>query len=138
MILYLMKRFCSVVRQNRARWVFIFGVLMGLVFSGGEGIQLFPFPAAEVNNSKITASVPEQNPKSYTFSVFSSRNYSNLLKSKFQKYINQFLSGASWKFDRSENSANFCLAPVQNRQEANFLHLLLVLSSQSDRAPPMV
>lgn len=138
MILYLMKRFSSIVRQNRARWVFIFGVLMGLFFSGGEGIQLFPFAAAEDNNSKITVSVPEQNPKSYAFSVFSSRNYSTLLKSKFQKYINQYLSGEGWKFDRSDTCANFCLSPVQNPEEANLLHISLVLSSPSDRAPPMV
>src|SRR3954469_10251283 len=101
MILYLMKRFSSAIRQNSARWVFIFGLLAGLFFSGGEGIQLFPFPFAGDNNSKITASNSEQNPKSYAFSVFSSRNYSTLLKSKFQKYTNQYLSGEGWRFDRS-------------------------------------
>ena len=138
MILYLMKRFSSIARQNRARWVFIFGVLAGLFISGGEGIQLFPFPVAEANKSEITASVPEQNPKSYAFSVFNSRNSSTLLKSKFQKYTNQYLSGEAWKFDRSEIRINFCLSSAQNRQEANLLHKSLVLSSQSDRAPPMV
>ncbi|HVE59304.1 MAG TPA: hypothetical protein VNB22_20940 [Pyrinomonadaceae bacterium] len=133
-----MKRFSSTGRQNRARWVLIFGVLAGLFFSGGEGIQLFPFPFAEANNSKITASVPEQNPKSYAFSVFSSRNYSTQLKSKFQKDTDQYLSGGGWKLDRSETRINFCLPPAQNRKEANLSHISLVLSSQSDRAPPMV
>lgn len=138
MILYLMKRFSSIVRQNCARWVFIFGVLAGLFFSGGEGIQLFPFPVAEANNYKISASVPEKNPKSYAFSVFTSRNYSTLLKSKFQKHTNQYLSGEVWTFDWSETCANFCPQSVQNRQEADLLPNSLVLRSQSDRAPPMV
>jgi hypothetical protein len=133
-----MKRFSFIGRQNRARWVLIFGVLAGLFFSGGEGIQLFPFPFAEDNNSKITASNSEQNPKSYAFSVFSSRNYSTQLKSKFQKDTNQYLSAGDWKFDASEICANFCLSAAQNRQEANLSHISLVLSSQSDRAPPMV
>jgi hypothetical protein len=138
MISYLMKRFSSTGRQNRARWVFIFGVLAGLFFSGGEGIQLFPFPFAEDSNSKITASNSEQNPKSYAFSVFSSRNYSAQLKSKFQKDTNQYLPGEGWKFNPSETGANFCLSAAQNPEEASFWHISLVLSSQSDRAPPMV
>jgi hypothetical protein len=134
-----MKRFSSIEKQNCARWVFIFGVLAGLFFSGGEGIQLFPFPVSEVKNLKITASNSQQNPKSYAFSVFSSRNYSAQLKSKFQKDANQYLSGGGWKFDPSETfSANFCLSPFQNLKEANILHNSIVLSSQSDRAPPMV
>lgn len=133
-----MKTFISMIRQNSARWIFIFGLLAGLFFSGGEGIQLFPFPVSEDKNSEITSSVPEKNPKSYTFSVFSSRNYSTLLKSKFQKHANQDLFGESWAFDWSENSANFCRQTAQNRQEANLLRLAFVLSSQSDRAPPMI
>ena len=133
-----MKRFTFTIRQNCARWVFIFGVLAGLFFSGGEGIQLFPFPVVEDSNSKISASVPEQNPKSYAFSVFSSRNYSTQLKSKFQKYTNQYLSGEGWKFDRSQICVNFCLPSAQNRREASLLRIPLVLSSPSDRAPPMV
>jgi len=133
-----MKTFISMIRQNSARWIFIFGVMTGLFFSGGEGIQLFPFPVAEDSSSKISASVPDKNPKSYAFSVFSSRNYSNLLKSKFQKDANQYLSSEGLIFGGSEISANFCRQSVQNRQEANLLRLALVLSSQSDRAPPMV
>jgi len=45
-----MKKFASMSRQNCARWILIFGVLAGLFFSGGEGVQLLPFPIAEVNN----------------------------------------------------------------------------------------
>jgi len=133
-----MKTFIFMIRQNSARWIFIFGLLAGLFFSGGEGIQLFPFPFAECNDSKITVSVPEKNPKSYTFSVFSSRNYSTLLKLKFQKHGNQDLFGESWAFDWSETCANFCRQTAQNRQEANLLRLAFVISSQSDRAPPIV
>lgn len=138
MISSLMKRFSSIEGQNRARWVFIFGVLAGLFFSGGEGIQLFPFGVAEDKTSNITASNFEQNQKSYAFSVFSSRNYSALLKSKFQKDTNQYLSGGDWNFDWSQNCEIFCLPAVRNPEKTNVFHLSLVLSSPSDRAPPLV
>ena len=138
MILFSMKRFSSMTRQNCARWVFIFGVLAGLFFSGGEGIQLFPFPPSEGKTSKISASLPEENSKSYAFSVFSSRNYSTLLKSKFQKHINQYLSGDYLTFERSDVRPNFCSQALQHRQEAALLRRFFVLSSQSKRAPPAI
>jgi hypothetical protein len=131
-----MKRFSSIGRQNCPRWILIFGVLTGLFFSGGEGIQLFPFPVTEVNSSKISASVREESSKSYAFSVYSYRNYSTFLKAKFQKHANLYLSGEYFTFHRSETRANFCLPPAQNRREINFLRRAPVADSQSKRAPP--
>jgi hypothetical protein len=138
MILFSMKRFASMRRQTSARWVFIFGVLAGLFFSGGEGIQLFPFPVAEAKTSKISASNLDEHSKSYAFSVFSSRNYSTLLKSKFQKDANQYLSGERFTPDRSETRADFCRKTARNRHEAGLLHISHVLSSPSKRAPPVI
>src|SRR5215203_4116315 len=110
-----MKTFTSIVRQNYcARRLFIFGVLAGLFFSSGEGIQLLPFPVAEGHNFKVTASVPEESSKSYAFSVFSSRNYSALLKSKSQKDTAQYLSGGHLTFERSDAPADFCRQTAQN------------------------
>ena len=133
-----MKTFTSSIRQNCTRWIFIFGVLTGLFFSGGEGIQLFPFPVTEVNTSKISASDFEQYSKSYAFSVFSSRNYSTLLKSKFQKHINQYLSGERLRFARSETGADFRRQSARSLKKADLLHVSLVLSSRSKRAPPVI
>ncbi len=114
----------------------MFGVLTGLFFSGGEGIRLLPFPIAEGNNSKNTASILEKNLKSYALSVHNSSNYSPLLKSKSQKHTNQYLPGGHLTFDWANIRGNLCLPPPVNREEANLSHASVFLSSQSDRAPP--
>lgn len=134
--LILMKRFASMTRHNTARWIFIFGVLAGLLFSGGEGIQLFPFQAAEADNSKNTFSVLEEDLKSYALSVHNSGNHSHLLKSKPQKQTNQYLSGGRSTFTRSSICPKLFLKPARNREDANPSHASVFLSSQSDRAPP--
>ncbi len=125
-------------RQNRVRWIFIFGVLAGLFFSGGEGIRLLPFPIAEGNNSKNTAFHSRKNLKSYAFSVHNSGNHSSLIKSTSQKDTNQYLLGGHLTFDWSNIRGNFCLQPARNREKANLSHASVFLSSQSDRAPPKV
>jgi hypothetical protein len=126
------------IRQNCARWFFLFGVLAGLFFSGGEGIQLLPFPAVEGRRSEITFSEREENSRSYAFSVFSSRNYSALLKSKFQKYTGQYLTGACLTFDRSETCADVRLRSAERREAADLRHPSTARSSRSDRAPPAI
>jgi len=133
-----MRKFASMTRQNCARWIFIFGVLAGLLFSRGEGIQLLPFPIIEANNSKNTSSVLENNLKSYALSVPNSGNHSPLLKSKFQKHANQFLPGGHLTFDWSSVRAKLFLQPVHNREKPNLSPASVFLSSQSDRAPPTV
>ncbi|HXG84777.1 MAG TPA: hypothetical protein VNI84_12210 [Pyrinomonadaceae bacterium] len=99
---------------------------------------MLPFPVAEGNNSKNTASVIEKNPKSYAFSVHNSGNPSTLLESKFQKHSNQYLPGKHPTFDWSNVRANLCLQSAQNREEANLSHALVFQNSQSDRAPPII
>lgn len=133
-----MKTFTSMTRQNCARWIFIFGVLAGLFFSRGEGIQLLPFPGAEGHYSKNTFSVLENNSKSYAFSVHGSGSLSTLLKSKYQKNTNQHLPGEYLTLERLDLGVKYCSRAAQNRQKTSLLHGSLVLSSQSDRAPPAV
>ncbi len=133
-----MKKFASMTRNSRARWIFIFGVLAGLFLSGGEGVQLFPFPISESGYSENTASVLESNLKSYAYSVHNSGGHSTLLKSKLQKHVNQYLHGGHLTFDWSNSRANSCLQSALNRREANFSHTAVFPSSQSDRAPPVI
>lgn len=133
-----MKTFTSIIRQTPARWILICGLLAGLFFSGGEGIQLLPFPDSERGSSEINVSVRDDLSKSYAFSVFSARSFSVLLKAKFQKDANQYLSGEYLRFERSEAGTKVCLPAVQKRQEADFLHISLTTDSQSNRAPPAV
>jgi hypothetical protein len=113
-------------------------VLAGLFFSGGEGVQLLPFPIAEVDNSKNIAIALEKNLKSYALSVHNSGNYSPLPKFKFQKHTNQDAASGHLTFDWSNARANFYLQSARNREEANLSHLSVFLSSQSDRAPPII
>jgi hypothetical protein len=133
-----MKKFASTTRNSRARWIFIFGVLAGLFLSGGEGVQLFPFPISESGYSENTASVLESNLKSYAYSVHNSGGHSTLLESKFQKDTSRFLPGGHLTFNWTGSGANFCLQSAHNREKADFSHISLVLGSQSDRAPPTV
>ena len=134
--LIIMQRFASMTRRKYARWIFIFGVLTGLFFSGGEGIQLLPFAIAEVNNSKNTSLTLEAKLKSYALSVHNPGSYSPLHNSKFPKDANQFPLGGHLTFDWSSVRANFCLQPKYNREKAKLWHAYVFLSLQSDRAPP--
>jgi len=133
-----MKKFTFMSRHNCARWILMFGVLAGLLFSGGEGIRLLPFPGAKAHNLKNTASVLEKNLKSYALSIHNSGNPSLLLKSKFQKDTNQYLPGGHLIFERLNIRANYWLQSSPYRQKANLSHPSVFLSSQSDRAPPEV
>ncbi len=133
-----MKTFIFMIKQKPARWILILGLLAGLFFSGGEGIQLLPFPVSECDSAALNVSDFEDNSKSYAFSVFSSRSFSALLKAKFQKDSNQYLSGENPSFERSESDADFCLQSAQKRQESNFLRTSPVTDSPSDRAPPAI
>lgn len=133
-----MRIFPSRTWQNHTRRILIFGLLAGLFFSSGEGIQLFPFPINEGNNSKNASTIFENSQKSYAFSVHNSGGHLPTLQSKFQKQANQYLPVGHLTFGWSSLQANFCLPSAHNREEADFSHTSLVLSSQSDRAPPTV
>jgi len=124
--------------QNYTRWILIFGLLAGLFFSSGEGIQLFPFPIAEGDSSKNTASIDVNNQKFYAFSVHNSGGHLPTLQSKFQKQTNQYLHVGRLSVGWSNFQANFRLASARHREEADFSHTCIVLGSLSDRAPPII
>jgi len=133
-----MKLFPFKTRQNYVRLILLFGLLAGLFFSGGEGVQLFPFPVAKADSSKNTAALLEKNLKSYAFSVHNSGNHLPTLQSKFQKNANQCLPVGRLIVGWSNFQANFCLTSARQREEADFSRASLVLGSLSDRAPPAV
>ena len=133
-----MKTFTSILKQNSARWIFIFGLFAGLFFSSGEGIQLMPFPVSEHGGAARNVSISEENSKSYAFSVFNSRAFSALLKAKFQKVSNPYLSGERFSTEYSERNANFCPDATQKYRRSSFLHASPAADSRSNRAPPAI
>jgi hypothetical protein len=134
-----MKTFTSKIRQTRARWLLFYGVLFGLLFSSGEGIQLMPFPvSAESKVSNLNASSRSKNSKSYAFSVFSSRSSFTLLKTKFQKDPNQYPSGEAFTPDFSESREKFRLSAGEDFQAAIFTRSFVVKNPKSKRAPPII
>ena len=133
-----MRTFPSNAWQNYTRWILIFGLLAGLFVSSGEGVQLFPFPISEGNNSKNSSALNEKSQKSYAFSVHNSGGHLPTLQSKFQKQANQYLPVGRLTVGWSNFQANFCLTSARQREEADFSRASLVLGSLSDRAPPAV
>lgn len=133
-----MKKIAFITRLNCARWILILGVLAGLCFSSGEGVQLLPFPITESNNSENTSSNLEKNLKSYALSVHNSGNHSPSLKFKFQKQDNKYPVRGHLTFDWSSVRANLFLERARNRKEAYLSHAAVFLASKSDRAPPTV
>ena len=121
------------LRQKCIRWIFIFSVLTGLFFSGGEGIRLIPFPTSEAFNSYNI----KKNSKSYALSIHNSSNSFLFLKSKYQKEINQFLSGGHLVINRLQIRPNNRWKLVSNHRKT-FQPQSLVLNFRSDRAPPTV
>ena len=133
-----MKRFAFTIKQKCIRLIFIFGVLAGLFFSGGEGVHLLPFPNAEDTNSRNSAAILEKNPKLYALAMQNSGICTLLLKSNSQRQFYRPTAGGYLVFDSLHARADNCLAPAHNREKAYFLSLLLVSGSLSDRAPPAV
>jgi hypothetical protein len=133
-----MKIFPSKTRQNYASRILIFGLLAGLFFSAGEGVQLFPFPIAEGDSSKNTASIDVNNQKFYAFSVHNSGGHLPTLQSKFQKQTNQYLHVGRLTVGWSNFQANFCLQSARNCEKADFSHASVFPISQTDRAPPII
>ena len=133
-----METFISQIRQFPAR-LLIYGVLLGLLFSSGEGIQLLPFPGStEGNVSKTAASSRERLSKSYAFSVSGSRSPLSLQKSKFQKDAHSSLSGARLTPDPPEASAGSRSPAAVPFSRADVLHFALVTRWRPKRAPPLM
>jgi hypothetical protein len=133
-----MEVFLFKIRQNSTSWIFIFSVLVGLFFSSGEGVQLFPFPITEESNASKSFSFLEKNPKSYAFSIYNFGNHSLLFKSKFQKHVNKHLAGARLIFNWSNANAIFYFHSAYNSRETGHWHISAPKGSLTDRGPPII
>ena len=131
-----MKIFAFMTRKNCVRSIFIFGVLTGLFFSGGEGVQLLPFPVAEIDNIENARSILDKNTRSYAFSILHLGSQSPLVKSKFQKQANLFALAGHFIFGWLDRNANIRLLIAHRREKANLSPISHASVSQADRAPP--
>lgn len=124
-------------KKNRSitRWLLIAGVLTGLFFSSGEGIQLLPFPsvtaAIEKNNSRFHSG----NSKSYSFSLHNSAAHKAIVKSKAQKNHKNF--DCPEMFGHEFQTAElFYPAVGQTEFSATLFKTSGLTAFPSDRAPP--
>ena len=113
-----------------------FGVLNALLFSTGEGIRLFPFPASEIG--KIEKSFLKDGKKTpYNKNIFRFEKGESNSFSKFQRNAKDFWAG---DFAFSQNSPlfkspvsfnfNFLQSPSIFKSRINSL-------SKGSRAPPI-
>lgn len=118
------------------RWFVMIGVLAGLFFSSGEGIQLLPFPNSPERAGKVTVRLENEKSKPYSLSVHNTGAQQNFVKNKVQKdqKILDFAAvGSKLKPEK------FTHAPViQNFHEPAFYIAHNLSASPSNRAPPAV
>lgn len=122
------------------RRILLLGVMVGLFFSSGEGIQLLPFstPNSEIvkeNSAKLELGTA----KFYSYSVHNAGSHSFVAKNKAQKNsrdLDRFVS------NNYENNLSlfkgFAEVITQNYSQAVFLKNSLITAIPSDRAPPLV
>lgn len=133
-----MKYFASKKQQNCiTRWIILFGVLAGLFFSGGEGIQLLPFSVTEDKTAENTSVLSEKLFKTYSYSVNNSGSHQFGTASKLQKndkrsQLDKAILTAT-RFDWIQNPVS---PQEQNFHEIKLFSTFPFLSPPSDRAPP--
>jgi hypothetical protein len=121
--------------QFITRWIVMTGVLTGLFFSSGEGLQLLPFPP-----SPDKSSVHFENGKSkpYSLSVHNFGAQQTFIKNKVQKNQKKIfdfdgICGSKLKPSKFSFSAN-----VKIRRESDFYIAHRLNAAPSDRAPPVL
>jgi hypothetical protein len=118
------------------RIVLLFGLLNGLLFSCGEGIRLFPFPAAEVaSQDKLEIKISGED--AYEKNLHRFENHSLSRHSKYQQNKdNHWLSSLnSFKNSPSENLVNLAKAKLSFQPDSITSHLFN--QTISSRAPPL-
>lgn len=111
------------------RWLLLIGVLGGLFFSGGEGIQLLPFPEKSEQNS-----IPFQAEINKSYSI--STHNAAFVHHKTQKHI---------KHSAHHNFLSHNFQPTTYRVftvgqtlfKPSSFYILRTPIAQSDRAPPL-
>lgn len=119
------------------RWFVITGVLAGLCFSSGEGIQLLPFPNSPDKAGKVSVQFENGKSKPYSLSVHSTGAHQAFVIGKVQKN-HKFFDLDADSFGKLK-PAKFTHEPViQNFQEPAFYIVQNLSASPSKRAPPVI
>lgn len=118
------------------RWILLIGVITGIFFSSGEGIQLLPFPISPDNSEKGSFFLQAERGKSYTLSI---RNFAHSLsiKSKIQKNVKD-LACSDLCANEFDVNRFFSFALKQNHLEIGFFYAYRFFNLSSSRAPPIV
>jgi hypothetical protein len=132
----LMRRNVSGKLQNFSRWFLLISVLTGIFFSGGEGIQLFPFSAATEKHEDCF-SFQKGKHRSYSPSVYNSAAHAGFLKSKSQKFFRDFICGGASACDDLHSQFVFS-PPKKNFLQKTLFRVPGFRISPSDRAPPFI
>lgn len=91
-----MRRKFLIYFQPGIHWFLLISVLTGIFFSGGEGLQLFPFPVSVENKRLNTNYNQEFCNKSYAESTHNFTNHSFSNKTNLQKNLkNEIVLGSS-------------------------------------------
>lgn len=123
--------------KSFTRLILIVGVMTGLFFSGGEGIQLLPFPTVAAQTEKEAAQIHSGKSKSYAFSVNNSNIHNGTVKSKSQKNLKYFDLADVVK-NRRQTIDFLYLSAKPNYYRAAFSVSTDIFISPSDRAPPVI
>ena len=122
--------------RHLTRWIILCGVLTGIFFSSGEGLQLMPFPDSPVGAGKSASRMRDEREKFYSFSVHSFP-LSLSLKSKVQKGSDHFVcsNACASEFE----IAGFLISqPAASPFERPFFYASPSFLIPSGRAPPAI
>lgn len=123
--------------QYLTRWFLLIGVMTGIFFSSGEGVQLFPFPVISDTTETNTIALRDESYKPYSLSLHNSAGFSVVLKAKVQKNLKHPAGADSFG---NEFCPTISTHPPfrQISREITFPHSSILLTSASDRAPPII
>lgn len=84
-----MKEIVFNIGKRKARWIVLFSLLIGLLFSSGEGIRLFPFPSVSTADQKQSL-LTGKSVQSYNLSTHGLSQQSLYQTGKLQKAFKFF------------------------------------------------
>lgn len=121
------------------RRVLLIGVMIGLFFSSGEGIQLLPFSANSETAKGNSAKLELGTSKFYSYSVHNAGSHLSVAKNKAQKNSKDLDGFVSNNYEKSLSLfKGFAEVITQNYFQPVFLDDSLITAIPSDRAPPLV
>jgi hypothetical protein len=123
--------------QNMTRWFLLIGVLTGIFFSGGEGIQLLPFPSRSETTGNFSGAPPGEFYRPYSLSLHNSAGFSMVLKAKTPKSPKDLI-GVDVFRKESTPAGLYYSSSTRKSSAATFFHTSIFLTSTSDRAPPTI